>query len=105
MVMNPCLIDLNSSKNLAYEPQAHQRTYRSCHTQHGNTNKCHVAKVQHVSDEHFRCFQTPEPEQTVNKGVECRTSGCEEGEPPPPVIFRTELVVGQKNSDFGTCDN
>mmetsp|Transcript_19893 Transcript_19893/g.43216 ORF Transcript_19893/g.43216 Transcript_19893/m.43216 type:complete len:241 (-) Transcript_19893:1312-2034(-) len=46
-------------------------------------------------------MQGLEPEHAVQKGVEGGRSGRKEGEPPPAVVFRTELAVDQEKGDLG----
>eukprot|EP01083_Nonionella_stella_P002684 7705_1 len=91
------LVHLDGGEDLSDEPEAHQSSHRSSNQEHCRADEEHVSKVQHVSDEHLRCLQTTEPEETVNEGVSSRASRCEEGEPPPPVILSTELVVAKEN--------
>jgi hypothetical protein len=98
------LIDLDSGKNLADEPQRCQGTNGTCYQQHGKAKEEHVSKVEQVGHEHLGSLQGLEPKHGIDKGVECRRSRCKEGVPPPAMIFGAELVVNQQDGDFSARD-
>ena len=81
------LIHLNGAENLTNEPEARQHTHRTRDQKYCSANEEHVSEVQHVRDKHLGSLQTTEPKQAVAISVECIAPSCEEGEPPPPVIF------------------
>mmetsp|Transcript_23239 Transcript_23239/g.38511 ORF Transcript_23239/g.38511 Transcript_23239/m.38511 type:complete len:427 (-) Transcript_23239:721-2001(-) len=98
------LIDLDGGKNLADKPQGCQGTNGTCYQQHGKAKEEHVSKVEQVGHEHLGSLQGTEPKHGVDKGVECRRPGREEGVPPPAMILGAELVINQQDSNFSASD-
>lgn len=98
------LINLDGSENLTNKPETRQSSHCTCNQQQCRADQEHVSKVQKISDEHLGGIQTTEPEETVDVRVERSASGGEEGEPPPSVIFGTELVITEEDRDFSAGD-
>ena len=63
------LVNLDGAENLSHKPQTNQSTHASSYQEHRCADEEHISKVQHICDEHPRCFQTLEPERTVDEGV------------------------------------
>ena len=95
------LIDLDAAKDLTGEPEATESTNGTSSKEHTERNKEHVTKVQHVRDEDLAGLQTAEPKDRIHEHVNGGTAGGEEGEPPPTMIFGTELVVHEEDGDLG----
>jgi hypothetical protein len=101
----PFSIDFNSTKNHADKPERGQRSYSTKEQQHSETDQEHVTKVEQVRHKHPASFQCSEPKDAVDESVERSASRSKEGEPPPPVILRAQLIIHQENRRFGTGHN
>lgn len=99
------LVHLDRGKDFSDKPEGGQRTNSSEEQQHSETDQEHVAKIEQVGHEHSTRLQRSEPKHAVDKGVSSRAPGREEGKPPPPMIFRAQLVIDQENSSFGAGNN